>query len=609
MTIKAKIFFGYGLAFTIMGLVVAWAIINILLLGKASNAILQENYRSILAAENMVNALELQNSAILLIFLEDKNKGSSQFRENEVEFLQWFVRAKDNITIVGESELIESIENDYLEYRKQFSKLMELGKDDSLSYVKTKYLESIFPIFSKLRNTCNELQYLNEKAMRLASENASYVAKRATWSTLLIATISLFIVFALSFILVERIVHPIECFIKASREIAAGEYSILIPVESNDELGKLAKEFNQMAIQLNHYHKMNIEKIISEKKTSEAILSSIDDGLIVLDTNLQVMSINPAARRILRLEFQETSKMCCADILPAPNICALIKQTIETGSLPKTKEEERIISFNNDDKHQHYLFSITTIQGKQNLFGIVLSLRDVTRLKEVERLKSEFVMAASHELRTPLTSIGMSIDLLLEHAIGRLFAKDQELLQVAHEEVQRLKILVNDLLELAKMEAGQIELEFSEVDVKSLVEHIQSIFKNQIEMKSIIFTTQLPENLPPIWADANKLAWVLSNLISNALRYVKQGGNITIAAQKAGTHVHISVNDNGPGIPLEYQSKIFQKFIQIKGKESGGTGLGLAICKEIIRAHSGAIWVDSEFGKGSVFTFTVPIAR
>jgi NtrC-family two-component system sensor histidine kinase KinB len=128
-------------------------------------------------------------------------------------------------------------------------------------------------------------------------------------------------------------------------------------------------------------------------------------------------------------------------------------------------------------------------------------------------------------------------------------------------------------------------------------------------MKQIKLTSELAGDLPEVRADANKVAWVLTNLISNALRYVRQDGQIQIAAKKVGPHVHLSVRDNGPGIPPEYQSKIFQKFVQVKGRQSGGTGLGLAICKEIVRAHGGAIWVESSAGQGSTFTFTLPVAQ
>jgi len=203
----------------------------------------------------------------------------------------------------------------------------------------------------------------------------------------------------------------------------------------------------------------------------------------------------------------------------------------------------------------------------------------------------------------------MSIDLLLEHASQGLAEKDRELLQAAHEEVHRMKALVNDLLDLSKIEAGRIELEFEKVPVQTLFEHVQEVFKDQAEMKHVKLTCEPAGDLPDVRADANKATWVLTNLISNALRYVSQDGQIQITAKKIGPHVHLSVRDNGPGIPTEYQSKIFQKFVQVKGRQSGGTGLGLAICKEIVRAHGGAIWVESSSGQGSTFTFTLPVAQ
>ena len=216
-------------------------------------------------------------------------------------------------------------------------------------------------------------------------------------------------------------------------------------------------------------------------------------------------------------------------------------------------------------------------------------------------------MAASHELRTPLTSLGMSVDLLLEHGARQLPVKDRDLLQAAHEEVHRMKALVNDLLDLSKIEAGRIELEFESVPLPALFDHIKEIFKSQLEMKEVMLTSELAADLPSVRADANKITWVLSNLISNALRYVSKGGHIELMAHRIGPHVHLSVHDDGPGISPEFQSKIFQKFIQVKDQGAGGTGLGLAICKEIVRAHGGVIWVESSPGHGSTFTFTLPV--
>lgn len=611
MTLKSKILVGYGLTVALMGVVVAWAVINLVSLGQATDAILRENYRSILAAENMVDALERQDSAVLLLFLGDPRTGVAQFRESEAVFLEWLARAKDNITIRGESDLLQSIEKDYAKYRREFSALTDFPGRDSQAVASPLrvYEESIHPLFAKVRQTCVQLRHLNEETMYTASIQAGRVAKRAIWSTVFVAALALFLALVFSLVLAERIVKPLRSFREASRKISSGDYAVQVPVETGDELGSLAEELNRMAAQLGHYHEMNIEQIITEKNKGDAILSSIEDGLVVFDTNLKVSGINPAARRMLDLASTDYSTLRCEDILPSTNVCEMIRKTFETGLPQSVPDEQRIVTVATGDRPRHYLVSVTAVRRRdQRQSGVVLLLRDITRLKEVDRLKSEFVMAVSHELRTPLTSMGMSIDLLLEHAAPGLSERDRELLRAAHEEVHRMINLVNDLLNLSKIEAGRIELEFEAVPVPTLFNYVQSVFLSQLEQKRIELDAQPAEALPEVRADANKVTWVLTNLISNALRYVHEGGHIQLSAIRIGDHVHISVRDDGPGIPLEYQTKIFQKFVQVEGQEGGGTGLGLAICKEIVRAHGGAIWVESTPGQGSTFTFTLPVA-
>ncbi|MEJ2364008.1 MAG: HAMP domain-containing sensor histidine kinase, partial [Deltaproteobacteria bacterium] len=178
----------------------------------------------------------------------------------------------------------------------------------------------------------------------------------------------------------------------------------------------------------------------------------------------------------------------------------------------------------------------------------------------------------------------------------------------AHEELERIKALVNDLLDLSKIEAGKIEMEFGRVAVQLLFEKAGSALLTQANDKKVELSFSLPTALPEIKADANKITWVLTNLIANALRYTSSGGRIRLFAEHFGPQVHLSVSDDGAGIPYEYQSKIFEKFVQVEeDKTVHGTGLGLAICKEIVRAHGGTIWVDSLPGEGSTFTFTLPV--
>ena len=608
MTLKKKILVGYGIVFILMGLVIAWSVVNLVSLGNASEAILSENYRSIRAAENMVNALQRQDNGILLIYLGEPGKGADLFRESEATFFEWLTRAKDNITIEGEADLVKTIETDYMAYRRFFFEWAESQYSDAQPFSFASYDKTIYPLFAKVQSECVSLRQLNEGTMYVASAKARIVAKRAIWSTSLAAGSALIVALIFSLFLVERLLRPIRSFMEASKKISAGNYAIQVPVETGDEFGRLAQEFNEMAAKLLRYHIMNIDQIVSEKNKGEAILSSIEDGLIVFDTDLKATSINPAAREILGIMLSETTSLRCSDIIPDSRVCKLIHETVENGVSPNIPDEQRIFALIAGKQRRHYLFSITAVRGRDlRLSGIVLLLRNVTRLKEVEQLKSEFVLAASHELRTPLTSIGMSIDLLLEHASPALEEKDQELLKAAHEEVHRMKALINDLLDLSKIEAGRIEMEYDNIHVATLFDHVRSLFKSQIDIKQIELTTEFLDKLPPVRVDENKITWVLTNLVSNALRYVGNGGHIHLMAYRFGPNIHISVQDDGPGIPLEYQSKIFQKFVQVKGRKTGGTGLGLAICKEIIRAHGGAIWVESSEGGGSTFIFTLPV--
>jgi two-component system, NtrC family, sensor histidine kinase KinB len=609
MNLKKKILTGYGFTFTLMGLVATWAIINLWLLGKTTDVILRDYYRSILAVENMVDALGRQDSGILLIIMGDSEKGIAQYRENEVYFLEWLHRSKDSIAVEGEAQVIHAIEVYYSTYQGQSIQFADQEKTENASLPLTlqTYRDSILPVFNKVKATCLELRAMNEKTMYSASENARRVAQHAIWSTVLIASAASIIALIFSLVFAERLVLPLRRFVEASKKISAGEFSVELSVDTQDELGQLAMEFNRMTAELRRFHLMNVDRIVAEKNKGDAILASIEDGLVVFDTERKVTGINPAGRRILNVDFSEKESLYCDQILPAQSVCEIITETIRSGIQPDIPDDRRIITLTSTESERQYLFSATVIgQKDQKLSGVVLLLKDITQLREVERLKSEFVMAASHELRTPLTSLSMSTDLLIEHAAQFLPEKERELLQAAHDEVHRMKSIVHDLLDLSKIEAGRIDLEFEKIPVATLFEHAREMFKAQVSIKHINLTIDDTEYMPFVRADTNKIVWVLSNLISNALRYVEEGGHIRVSAERTGGDIHISVQDDGSGIPPEYQKRIFQKFVRVHKQESGRTGLGLAICKEIVRAHGGTIRLKSEPGKGSIFTFSLP---
>ena len=610
-TLQKKIVLGYALFLVLAAIVLASAFLTVLKLGKASENILKENYKSILAAENMINAIERQDSAILLLMLDYQEEGITQFHNNESQFLQWLARAKDNITIEGEAKIITTIEQGYADYRLTFSDLRFMS-DTEHATAASFYHEKILPLFLLVRDTCIQLRELNQAAMFQASENSRQIAKTGLWFLVMIGGAVVGIGVSISVLLSTIIVKPLRLMMNVVQELANGNYDVAIPTTSSDEIGLLAKEFNDMARKVKTYQDLNIHQRILEQKKNEAILREIQDGIIVVDAEYKIVTMNAMAANIVSANQDASLQRHFLEIVKSEKLFEYIKQVVETGLSPHIENEKNIFSLTQEQQTRYYEFFITPIQLQKTEQAslVVLLLRDVTRFKELDRLKNEFVMAASHELRTPLTGISMSIGLLRENTQNSLTNKERELLDTAHEETQRLKALVNDLLDLSKIEAGKMDMEFQKIAVSDLIGKAISVLQAQADAKGVELSSTLADMLPDVKADPNKVTWIITNLIANALRFTDPHGSIRLHAEKVGEHVHISVQDTGAGIPYEYQSKIFEKFVQIKdGKHPGGTGLGLAICKEMIRAHGGAIWVDSIPGEGSTFTFTLPIAE
>jgi NtrC-family two-component system sensor histidine kinase KinB len=607
-TLRKKILIGYGVVLILMSVIIGWSLANLVRLGRASNAILEENYRSILAAENMVNAIERQDSAMLLLMLGRAPEGLTQFRSNENLFLQWLARAKDNITVPGEDRIVTTIEEGYSTYLVRFSELRLRARTDA-NDAETFYRQSILPVFQQVRDESVHLRQINQRTMFTASSRAARLAARAVWSVAALGGAALGLSLVFSLLLSHVIVQPLQQIMGATQKLAEGDYDARVALHSSDELGNLAFDFNAMAERLKDYKELDVRQIVSEKQKSEAILRSIDDGIVVLDADdLRVREVNPTAGRIFGISPEQARGRHVLEIVKDEGVFEQIKRAAGPPTTPAAPEEQRVLTLARDQTEYHYQFSLTAVRPPgEPAASIVLLLRDITRLKELDRLKSEFVMAASHELRTPLTSMEMSVELLQERVASRLGEKEQQLLAAAREEILRLKALVNDLLDISRIEAGRMQMDFERVAVQRLLDQAVGVLGNQAEEKGVALSGAAEPGLPLVRADVNKITWVLTNLISNALRYTAAGGYIRLHAERVGPQVHISVADNGQGIPYEYQSRIFDKFVQVQGAgPAGGTGLGLAISREIVRAHGGTIWVDSHPGQGSTFTFTLP---
>lgn len=610
MTLRGKIMAGYGITLLLVILVCAWAVANLWRLGTATDRILRENYLSILAAESMIGSLERQDSAVLLIVLGFEKEGHSQFRGHEAKFLQWLGRAKGNITIKGEGELLDRLEKSYTDYLSAFSRFREV-EEAPKGEQGTFYHQTMLPLFNTVRQECSNLREMNEKSMISFSEEAGIIARRAVWSTMAIGAVAVLAGLIFSLVLATRLVRPLREMIHATSEIAVGNYGVTISVSASDELGRLARDFSEMSRRLKAFHEINLGKLVAEKRRTEAIIRSVGDGLLVVDKDLKIVGINPAAGEALNTHPEEALGRHVLELIEDKGLFKRIRDAAEGRSAEEGREEQPIfISAEKGGRLRHFQVSVTPVRtngGK--LVGTVALFQDVTKLKELDRLKTEFVMAASHELRTPLTSMILSIGSLREQTVGKLGPTEAELLGAAREEAERLKALVNDLLDLSRLESGKLKMEFRPVKLHLLAQQVIYSLEPEARQRQINLTRRVAEDIPPVWADGEKITWILTNLVGNAFRYTNAGGKVQIGARQEGRSVYVWVSDNGSGIPLQDQERIFQKFASLENPgRSGGSGLGLALCKELVQKHHGDIWVDSQPGKGATFTFTLPIS-
>jgi NtrC-family two-component system sensor histidine kinase KinB len=605
LSLRQKILLGYGAALVLTVIVLSWSYINLRNLGRAGNAILKENYRSILAADNMMNILGRQDAALLSILLGDKEQGTGRFIEGERQFLQWLSRAMDNVTIEGEQEIVDRVESEYANFMVKFTRMNELLNDETQA--RSFYRREMAAAYEAVFEACRDLRNINQATMEGAADKARDVSVNAILSMFMIGLSVIIVGVGFSLVLANLITRPLKSVLEGVKKIAEGNYNVEINGSSSDELGLLTREFNSMARKLKGFYDMNIWQTVAEKQKLESILKSIDDGIIIVDAESKIININASAAEIFETDIEEARGRHFLEVVRNEELFARVKSAFEAGAPRRIDEENAVISLERLDATKHYQFSVNPVFTKPDrLAGVILLLRDVTRLKELDLLKSEFVMTASHELKTPLTSMGMGIDLLIERIADTLAEDDRELLKAAHEDIESLKELVDDLLNLSKIESGKIAMDFAPTYMGELFRRAAALSTPQAEKKGIALTWFAQERLPRVKADADKILWVLTNMIGNSLRYTREGGYIKLAALKNGRQVHVSVEDNGSGIPFEYQARIFDRFVRVKGdRNPGSSGLGLAICKEIVRAHGGSIWVDSAPGKGSTFTFTL----
>jgi two-component system, NtrC family, sensor histidine kinase KinB len=349
---------------------------------------------------------------------------------------------------------------------------------------------------------------------------------------------------------------------------------------------------------------------LPEPVNLETIADNLADAVFMIDRKMNIVWLNKKAEEFFNTSFEAARDRNIADLTAIKKIKGLIQEVFEQQEALKCTYEEASVKVKRLDQRYFFKIAINPIFHQEKLWGALLELTDVTRFHEMEKIKTDFVSIVSHEFRTPLTTIIVGVEMLKEGMLGDLTPRGKEVLEAIGADCERLNRLIDNLMELSRIESGTIYVEAEPTDVADLVQEAVRPLKLQAEKQGIELIADLPPELPPVAADFNKAVWVMANLVGNAMRYTDPGGTITVRVRQRGKRHFFTVEDTGSGIPKENMEKIFRKYVQVSGpgrKGAGGVGLGLAIAKDIVMAHGGEIWVDSEVGKGTTFTFTFPV--
>jgi two-component system, NtrC family, sensor histidine kinase KinB len=578
-------------------------------LGNQIDQILRENYDSVIYMRDLNEALERIDSSFQFALAGREKESFKQYQSNWKLYEAALGNEARNITLPGERELVDKLTAMTERYRRQGDAFFaRTDQPRDRLFFGEQGQPGLYAAFREIKAASGEILRINQDHMEAANQEARRVARSSLfwYSGGLAFGIALAIVLVASTI--RTILHPIRAVTESAVAIGAGNLDQLVPITSEDELGLLASAFNTMARQLREFRQSHKAQLMRAQQTSQATIDSFPDPVLVVDPQQHVEMANPAARRLWGVRPREDGKSLLMvweppDALREP-LAGVLQHQREY--LPEGFDKAIVLPVG-PDIHS-FLPRILPIRDSSGAtLGAAVLLEDITRFRLLDEVKSNLVATVSHELKTPLTSIRLVLHLLLEENVGPLLPKQLELVVDARDNAERLLAMINNLLDLARLEQGSKQLHLRPQPPTFLLRTAAEAFRPRATDRGVELVVVDSGDLPPVAVDPDQFQHALQNLLDNALAHTPQGGRITLAAEAAEDKVVFAVTDTGSGIPVEYLPMVFEKYFRVPGDTApGGSGLGLAIVREIITAHSGEVQCASCPGKKTVFRIVLP---
>lgn len=604
-TLKSKMTMICIILIMLIAVVGITSIYNITLINAEIESLMINNYKSIDAAYNMMDRIQKQNLDIDTYIFEDIQNGITSYYSHGKEFNDAYYIEKSNVTEPEEFGIVERIGELYRDYEMNFSILQEKMNTKGIKEAREFYYSDIMTNYNKIVDELSNIKKVNEEAMNKSRKNAIADGENARYIIIIVSAMAIISGCAITNYLINKMLKPLSLLNKSIAEVREGNIGNQVPVTTKDELGDLTIEFNRMNERLQKFEKSTMGKMIKEKNKSLAIIKSIKEPIIVLDKDYRIILINQQCENFFNIQEKVAVNKYFSQVIKEENIFEAVYEVSTHQEI-----ENKIIKIFREEEEYFFNISVNEIEDEEaKIFGYIVVLQDITQLKELDIMKGEFLSTISHEFKTSLTSIMIGTSLLESTKMGGLSEKQKKVVEAIKEDGERLNTLISELITLRKMESNKELYNFSQCNMEDIINASITTVKSLAEDKEVILDWDVEEDLPLINGDRDKLVWVMNNIISNAIKNCNKDDVIAVRGIKQERKIAVTITDTGCGMPPELTDKIFDKYVRLKNGETMplGFGLGMSIAKEIVEGHNGEIWCTSEVGKGSIFTFVIPM--
>lgn len=581
------------------------AVSGLITVSQAVARIVEDNLKAVNTCFEIEAAFNEQAESIELIATDGRASARTQFESSLSELQQKLGVLESMVDEGEEDDLFLTLREkllDYLPHAMAFVRSNELTQQPSALRTVRDHLR---PEIREMRDTVTRLRILNETDIEGANAIAQQSAQEAVWRAAVVATVSLLLGILLTRRMTRQALTPLTILSQQAELIGSGDLSQKVRLGAPDEIEALVGSFNEMAAKLWDMRKSEVRRLHRAQRMSDAALENLYDPVIVTDGKARIVHLNRAAQGVFG-PVDESHRVPVEEHIHDRRIVTAIQNAVGQEKVLAAEDESAMVRIKIGDGERTYRLRATPMKDEEvGLLGAVAVLEDITHLKQVERLKNEFIGVASHELRTPVTSMVLSNQLLEEGALGELNPGQLEVIRAQRQDLQRLESLMRDLLDVTRLEAGAMPPRLAPIQPGDLLRSVVNGQRLQADDKGVALEFEMPTELSPVRADRGQIGRVLNNLVANAIRHTPPHGKVTVRAMESGNVVTFEVEDTGEGIPADYRERIFERFVQVPGATQGGAGLGLSISRAIVRAHGGEMSVESEVGKGSIFRFTL----